>query len=203
MRSAAGGLGGESGAEGREPDPAARPRQSLAGESTPNRLELSAAAVKEKERYKKISLEMKEVDWLLVKIFLEAHTEPPAGIVLDLDATDDPLHGHQEGRFFHGYYGHYCYMPLYIFAGDHLLCARLRPSNIDASAGCVEEMARIVAQIRRPWPEVRITLRVIRWELETELQTYLPATAPVPDLAAFGLSEQGLKLRIPCAEETA
>jgi Transposase DDE domain group 1 len=85
--------------------------------------------------------------------------QPPEEIVLGLDATDDPLHGHQEGRFFHGYYGHYCYLPLYIFAGDHLLGARLRPSNLDASAGCVEEVGRIVARIRKAWPEVRITLR--------------------------------------------
>jgi len=94
----------------------------------------------------------------VAEIFLEAHPAPPAEIELDLDATDDPLHGNQEGRFFHGYDGHYCDLPLYIFSGDHLLCARLRPSNIDAPAGGVEEVARIVAQIRQPWPEVRITL---------------------------------------------
>jgi len=133
--------------------------KALAGKSTLNRLELTAAVVEDEERYKKITLQMEAVDRLLVKIFLEAYAEPPAGIVLDLDATDDPLHGNQEGRFFHGYYGHYCYLPLYIFSGDHLLCARLRPSNIDASAGCVEEVARIVAEIRQTWPEVRITLR--------------------------------------------
>ena len=133
--------------------------KALAGKSTLNRLELTAAVVKEKERYKKIRLEMEAVDRLLVEIFLEAYPTPPEEIVLDLDATDDPLHGNQEGRFFHGYYGHYCYLPLYIFAGDHLLCARLRPSNIDASAGCVEEVARIVARVREAWPEVRITLR--------------------------------------------
>ena len=133
--------------------------KALAGKSTLNRLELSGAVVKEEERYKKIALEMEAVDRLLVEIFLEAYPTPPEEMVLDLDATDDPLHGNQEGRFFHGYYGHYCYLPLYIFAGDHLLCARLRPSNIDASAGCVEEVARIVARIRQVWPEVRITLR--------------------------------------------
>lgn len=133
--------------------------KALAGKSTLNRLELTAAVVKEEERYKKIRLDLEAVDRLLVEIFLEAHAVPPAEIVLDLDATDDPLHGNQEGRFFHGYYGHYCYLPLYIFSGDHLLCARLRPSNIDASAGCVEELERIVARIRQVWPEVRITLR--------------------------------------------
>ena len=133
--------------------------KALAGKSTLNRLELTAVVVEETERYKKISLDLEAVDRLLVRIFLEAHPRPPAEIVLDLDATDDPLHGNQEGRFFHGYYGHYCYLPLYLFAGDHLLCARLRPSNIDASAGCVEEVARVVAQIREAWPEVEITLR--------------------------------------------
>jgi Transposase DDE domain group 1 len=149
-----------------KPDPTGESRarerdrgKALAGKSTLNRLELTPAEVEGEERYKKISLEMQAVDRLLVKIFLEAHTVPPTEIVLDLDATDDPLHGNQEGRFFHGYYGHYCYLPLYIFSGDHLLCARLRPSNIDASAGCVEEVARIVAGIRQAWPEVGITLR--------------------------------------------
>jgi len=100
------------------------------------------------------------VDRLLVDLFLQAAAAaPPAEIILDLDATDDPVHGAQEGRFFHGYYGHYCYLPLYIFAGEHLLCARLRPANIDASAGALEEVERIVAQLRAVWPAVRIVLR--------------------------------------------
>jgi hypothetical protein len=149
-----------------KPDPTGESRarerdrgKALAGKSTLNRLELTRAVVKGEERYKKISLDLEAVDRLLVKIFLEAHTTPPAEVVLDLDATDDPLHGNQEGRFFHGYYGHYCYLPLYIFCGDHLLCARLRPSNLDASAGCVEEVAPIVAGIRQAWPQVKITLR--------------------------------------------
>ncbi len=92
-------------------------------------------------------------------LFLEAHKTAPKKIILDLDATDDPLHGHQEGRFFHGYYDCYCYLPLYVFCGDHLLAAKLRPANIDASAGSVEEIARIVAQIRARWPQTRIILR--------------------------------------------
>ncbi len=133
--------------------------KALAGKSTLNRLELTKAAVEEKERYKKIVMDQAAVDRLLVEVFLEAHDQPPAEIILDLDATDDPVHGNQEGRFFHGYYGHYCYLPLYIFCGDFLLCARLRPSNLDASAGCVEELARIVTQIRQAWPEVKITIR--------------------------------------------
>ena len=131
----------------------------LAGKSTLNRLELSGAAVEGGERYKKITVDHAGVDRLLVELFVEAHATPPAQIVLDLDATDDPVHGRQEGRFFHGFYGHYCYLPLYIFAGEHLLLARLRPANQDASAGSLEELARLVAQLRAAWPAVRITVR--------------------------------------------
>jgi len=134
-------------------------RERLAGKSTLNRLELTAAQVAAQERYKKIVLDHGAVDRLLVDLFLQAHEQAPEQIVLDLDATDDPLHGNQEGRFFHGYYGHYCYLPLYIFCGEFLLCARLRSSNIDAAAGSVDELQRIVSQIRSRWPEVRIVIR--------------------------------------------
>jgi len=133
--------------------------KALAGKSTLNRLELTQEKVGEKERYKKIALEEAAVDRLLVEVFLESQAEAPQEIVLDLDATDDPLYGRQEGRFFHGYYGEYCYLPLYIFCADRLLCARLRSSNIDASAGCVEELQRRVQQIRQAWPGVKIILR--------------------------------------------
>lgn len=133
--------------------------QVLAGKSTLNRLELTKETASRKERYKKIVLDHGAVDRLLVEIFLEAYQEAPKEIILDLDATDDPLHGEQEGRFFHGYYGHYCYLPLYIFCGEFLLCARLRASNIDASAGSVEELKRIVGQIRSAWPQVRMVVR--------------------------------------------
>jgi hypothetical protein len=131
----------------------------LAGKSTLNRLELTQATASARERYKKIVLDHAAVDRLLVEVFLQAHPEAPTQMVLDLDATDDPLHGNQEGRFFHGYYGHYCYLPLYIFCGEFLLGARLRPSNIDASAGSVEELKRMVKQIRSAWPAVRIVVR--------------------------------------------
>jgi len=130
-----------------------------AGKSTLNRLELTPAEADHKARYKKSVMKEGALDRLLVDLFVEAHAEAPAQIVLDLDATDDPLHGNQEGRFFHGYYRHYCYLPLYIFCGEFLLCARLRPSNIDASAGALEEVQRIVAQIRQSWPPVQIVLR--------------------------------------------
>jgi len=128
----------------------------LAGKSTLNRLELSRPVA---TRYHKVSHDPAAIERLFVDLFLEAHQRPPAQIILDLDATDDPLHGRQEGRFFHAYYDGYCYLPLYIFCGRHLLAAKLRRSNVDASAGSVEEVARIVAQIRRRWPRTRILLR--------------------------------------------
>jgi hypothetical protein len=130
-----------------------------AGKSTLNRLELTPADATSKARYKKVVMDDSALDRLLVDLFLQAHAEAPRSIVLDLDATDDPVHGHQEGRFFHGYYGAYCYLPLYIFCGGFVLCARLRSSNIDASAGCLEELQRIIPQIRQQWPEVEIVLR--------------------------------------------
>jgi hypothetical protein len=128
----------------------------LAGKSTLNRLELGGT---ELSRYHRIVWDDSKVEGLFVDLFLEAHQDPPEQIILDLDATDDPLHGHQEGRFFHGYYDCYCYLPLYIFCGPHLLAAKQRPANIDAAAGAVEETARIVGQIRARWPTVRIVLR--------------------------------------------
>ena len=133
--------------------------KALAGKSTLNRLELTGKEVKEGERYKKIRLDFGAVERLWGEVFLQAHREPPKQIILDLDSTDDPLHGNQEGRFFHGDYGHYCYLPLYIFCGEHLLCTRLRPANIDGAAGSVEEVARLVEQLRQVWPQVRIIVR--------------------------------------------
>jgi Transposase DDE domain group 1 len=130
-----------------------------AGKSTLNRLELTPAEADAQARYKKIVYDGAALDGLLTDLFLEAHAQPPAQIVLDLDATDDPVHGNQEGRFFHGYYREYCYLPLYILCGEFVLCARLRSSNIDASAGALEEVQRIVAQIRARWPQVQIVLR--------------------------------------------
>lgn len=130
-----------------------------AGKSTLNRLELTPEKADATMRYKKIVYQQQALDELLTDLFLEAHPEPPARIVLDLDATDDPVHGNQEGRFFHGYYREYCYLPLYIVCGEFVLCARLRSSNIDPSAGALEEMERIVAQIRKRWPQVEMILR--------------------------------------------
>ena len=129
----------------------------LAGKSTLNRLEHAPSGAP--SRYHRIGHHGEAIARVFVDLFLEAHARAPRQIILDLDATDDPIHGHQEGRFFHGYYDGYCYLPLYIFCGRHLLAAKLRRSNIDASAGAVEEIARIVAQIRARWPRVRILLR--------------------------------------------
>src|SRR5258707_2946469 len=128
----------------------------LAGKSTLNRMELGTGT---KDRYKKITFWKEAIDELLVKVFIESHDKAPAEIILDVDTTDLPLHGKQEGRFFPGYYDSYCYLPLFIFCGEHVLCARLRPSNHDAYAGSLVEIQRIVKQIRGAWPEVKIILR--------------------------------------------
>jgi hypothetical protein len=144
----------------------------LAGKSTLNRLE---HAPSEPSRYHKIGHDGAAIERLLVDLFLEAHKTPPREIILDLDATDDPLHGHQEGRFFHGYYDCYCYLPLYVFCGRHLLAVKLRRSNIDASAGAVDEVARIVDQIRTRWPRVKILLRADSGFARDELMAWCEA----------------------------
>lgn len=148
----------------------------LAGKSTLNRLEHAPKATPG-ERYRKIAHHPEQIESLFVDLFLEAHETPPASIVLDLDATDDPLHGDQEGRFFHGYYDGYCYLPLYVFCGKHLLAAKLRRSNIDGSAGAVEEMDRVVGQIRKRWPKVRITLRADSGFAREELMAWCESNA--------------------------
>ena len=129
----------------------------LAGKSTLNRLEHAPRT--DEDRYRKLSVDEGAMKRLFVSVFLKAHATPPKRIILDLDATDDPIHGDQEGRFFHGYYKCYCYLPLYVFCGRELLLAKLRPANIDASAGAKEEVAFIVGQIRQNWPDVDIWLR--------------------------------------------
>jgi len=138
-------------------EPAEEP---LASKSTLNRLELTRpSAETPAPRYQTILFAPAAADQLLLQLFVEAHRSPPQEIVLDLDATDDPLQGKQEGRCFHGYYGHSCYLPLYVFCGDHRLCARLRTADGDASAGALGEIQRLVSQLRQHWPAVRITLR--------------------------------------------
>jgi hypothetical protein len=149
-----------------KPDPTGKTRQRkrdrgkpLAGKSTLNRLELTPVGADKGSRYKKVVCRTHDVERLFVSLFLQAHPRPPERVILDLDATDDPIHGHQLGRFFHGYYKDFCYLPLYIFCGDHLLCARLRPADIDAAAGSVKHLKRIVAEVREAWPEVKIVIR--------------------------------------------
>jgi hypothetical protein len=145
----------------------------LAGKSTVNRLE--HAPTGDGERYHKIGHDAKALEDVFVEVFLDAHAKAPREIVIDLDATDDPLHGHQEGRFFHGYYDCYCYLPLYIFSGPHLLAAQLRRADIDAAAGAKDEVARIVAHIRRRWPRVRILLRADSGFAREELMAWCEA----------------------------
>jgi hypothetical protein len=133
--------------------------KALAGKSTLNRLELTPPGASAASRYKKIVAECSTIEHLFVDVFLDSCGEPPKEIILDFDPTDDRIHGNQLGKFFQGYYGHYCYLPMYVFCGQHLLCAKLRPSNIDGSAGTVQELQRIVPHIREHWPNVRIILR--------------------------------------------
>ena len=131
----------------------------LAASSTLHRLELSHPELAASDRYKRIALEGDEVDDLFMTLFIEAHDEVPEEIILDFDATDDRVHGDQQGRFYHGYYDHYCYMPLYVFAGDHLLSARLRTADRDGADGTLDELERIVPRIREAWPSARIVVR--------------------------------------------
>ncbi|MGH8309452.1 MAG: IS1380 family transposase [Steroidobacteraceae bacterium] len=150
------------------------PTTALAGKSTLSRLELSTS---EADRYKKLALDTAAVDRLLVDVFLESHASAPTSIVIDLDATDFPIHGEQEGRFFHGYYDHHCYLPLYIFCGEHLLRARMRRSNIDACAGTLDELAPIVEQIRAAWPSVKILIRADSGFCREEILAWCEANA--------------------------
>jgi hypothetical protein len=133
--------------------------KALAGKSTLNRLELTPVGANATSRYKKIVLNTHQAERVFTDLFVQSHRQPPKEIILDLDATDDPVHGGQLGRFFHGYYQNYCYLPLYIFCGEHLLWAQLRPSDIDASAGSVKALAKIIGRIRQSWPEVKILIR--------------------------------------------
>ena len=133
--------------------------KAIAGKSTLNRLELTSEDANEKSRYKKIVADGGKIDELMITLFIESYPSAPSELVLDVDATDDPLHGNQEGKYFHGYYAEYCYLPLYIFSGEHLLCARLRPANEDPASGVRPELERIVKRLKAVRPEVRIIVR--------------------------------------------
>jgi Transposase DDE domain group 1 len=169
----------------------------LAGKSTLNRLELGNGTP---DRYKKITFWRDAIDDLLVDLFLEAHAAAPEQIVLDIDTTDFAIHGEQEGRFYHGYYDHYCYLPLYGFAGEHVLCARLRSSNIDPSAGSRKEIERIVKRIRTRWPEVKIVLRGDAGFCREELMAWCETNGVA---YVFGLARNSLleKIVAPALEQ--
>lgn len=148
------------------------PAEELSGRNTLNRLENGTG---QQDRYHKIDWQEEGVGDLFVEQFIRFHRTAPSEVILDLDATDDPIHGRQEGRFFHGYYQAYCYLPLYIFCGDHLLCAKLRPADIDASAGALAEVQRIAAKLREVWPTLRIILRGDSGFCRDEIMTWCEA----------------------------
>ncbi len=131
----------------------------LASASTLNRMELTPSDANGGSRYKKLVFHQEKIEALFPKVFLDSYAKAPAEIILDFDATDDPIHGDQEGRFFHGYYDCYCYLPLYVTCADHLLVAKLRESSQDASAGALEVLQMLVSCIRERWPDTRIIVR--------------------------------------------
>ena len=169
----------------------------LASPSTLNRLELTPADATEDSRYRKVVYDGEKIADFFVDAFLDAHAKQPKEIILDLDATDDLIHGTQEGRFFHGYYGNYCYLPLYIFAGNFLLCATLRKSDIDGSAGSVDEVKRIVARIQKRWPKTRFVLRADSGFARDEIMTWCEEN----DVDyIFGLAKNGRLSKMIAAE---
>jgi hypothetical protein len=149
--------------------------KALASSSTVNRVELTRANASSKERYKKIVYHPEKMEQLFIDVFLDAYTQAPKEVILDFDATDDPIHGNQEGRFFHGYYGCYCYLPLYVTCDDHLLVAQLREANQDASAGSVEVLEMLTRRIRERWPDVRIIMRADSGFCRDEIMTWCEA----------------------------
>ncbi len=151
--------------------------KAIAGKSTLNRLELTAEDANEKSRYKKIVADGEQIDDLMVDVYIQAQPTAPAEVVLDVDATDDILYGKQEGRFFHGYYGDYCYLPLYIFCGEYLLCARLRVASEEPASGVRQELGRIVGKLRAAWPEVRIIVRGDSGFCRDEIMSYCEQNA--------------------------
>ena len=144
----------------------------VAGKSTLNRLELTPEDANEKSRYKKIVADGGAIDELMMTLFVESYQSQPSEVVLDVDATDDPLYGNQEGKYFHGYYAEYCYLPLYIFCGEHLLCARLRQADEDPASGVLQELKRIVTKLKSAWPAVRIIVRGDSGFCREEIMSY-------------------------------
>jgi hypothetical protein len=146
--------------------------KAVAGKSTLNRLELTPENANEKSRYKKIVAHGEQIEDLIVNAYIETESTAPQQVVLDVDATDDIIYGNQEGRFFHGYYGDYCYLPLYIFCGEYLLCARLRVASEDPASGVRQELERIVKKLRVAWPQVRIIVRGDSGFCRDEIMSY-------------------------------
>jgi len=149
-----------------KPDPTGERRRNerdrgipLAGKSTLNRLETFGVGRGKNKKYKKICYREQDIDRFFVDAFVKSHRRVPEEIVLDVDATDDPLYGHQGGSFFHGFYDCYCYLPLYVFCGDWLLYAKLKTANLDPGNESLPDIQWLVERIRRHWPEVRIVLR--------------------------------------------
>jgi hypothetical protein len=169
----------------------------LAGKSTLNRLELTPPEANAGSRYHKIVARPEAIERLFVDLFLQAHATPATEIVLDLDATDDPLHGHQEGRFFHGYYQEFGYLPLYVFCGEHLLVAQLRTADNDASWGSVAMLQGLSPQIRAAWPQVRILLRGDSGFCREEIMAWCEANG-VDYL--FGLAKNSRLLEVIAAD---
>ena len=165
----------------------------IAGKSTLNRLELTPENANEKSRYKKIVADAEKIDELMVAVFIESYPRAPSEVVLDVDATDDPLYGNQEGKYFHGYYAEYCYLPLYIFSGEHLLCARLRQADEDPASGVLQELLRIVKKLREAWPAVRIILRGDSGFCREQIMSYCEGVGQLDYV--FGLAKNSRLIR--------
>jgi hypothetical protein len=149
--------------------------KALAGKSTLNRLETAGSFFSGRPRYKKIVAEMEKLEEYFAQTFVRTRKKPPGVLILDFDATDDPLHGRQEGRFFHGFYDCYCYLPLYVFCGDEILWAQLRKSDIDPSEGALRALKRLVKLIRHKWPLARILVRADSGFCRNELMSWCEA----------------------------
>ncbi|MET0503412.1 MAG: IS1380 family transposase, partial [Candidatus Binatia bacterium] len=164
--------------------------KAVAGKSTLNRLELTPEQANEKSRYKKIVAHGEQIDDLMVEVCIQAQPIAPKEVVLDVDATDDLIYGNQEGRFFHGYYGDYCYLPLYIFWGEYLLCARLRVASEDPASGVRQELERIVKKLRAAWPEVRIIVRGDSGFCRDEIMSYCEQNEQVDYVLGLAKNER-------------
>ena len=168
----------------------------LAGKSTLNRLEYCPETIIDQEtsRYHKIEPLPQKIEKAFIELFLESYKKPPKSIILDLDVTDDQVHGNQEGAFFNKYYGGVCYAPLYIFCGHHLLVAKLRSSNVDPAEGALEELQRVIGLIRKKWKETHILVRGDSAYAREDIMKCCEEQAGVDYVLAMATNRQ-LKLR--------